>query len=202
MKRQIRQNVFETNSSSSHTVTVSKPKDNLGWKLEDYSGQKLTYGSNTYFDPAELQGKICSTSGTKFSLLFSIINEFIDNLGVPEKICEKMKGDDIKLANLPVYTWVQEFLKEKYNIDLVYGFWEDDQEFGQCYLDCDTSVVLWEIYKFAMGIDDGYTYNSYPRFYTEEKFIEVLKDEASFKEFMYKVLSNPDVVLVDEYEEL
>lgn len=201
MKRQIRQNVFETNSSSSHTVTVSKPKDNLGWKLEDYSGQTLTYEPNDYFNPEELQGERCSTSGTKFSLLFSIINEFIDTYGVPEQICEEMKGDDIKLANLPVYTWVQEFLKEKYNIDLVYGHWEDDQEFGQCYLDCDDGVVLWEIYKFAMGIDDGYTYNSYPRFYTKEKIIEVLKDEARFKEFMYKVLSNPDVVLVDEYEE-
>ena len=78
--------VFETNSSSSHSVSFGNEKPPfLNWKLEDYAARHLEFSNEpsdqvhtALFDPDNLQGRTLTSSGEKLTWLISVFGELLD----------------------------------------------------------------------------------------------------------------------------
>lgn len=197
MKVTIRNSVFETNSSSSHTFTVAKRENYMNWKLEDYRGEKMCIGDEKYnklFDPELLRNKIVHSSGCKLCFLIACLGEYLECL--EEKLFSGTKKITKKdVFGIPFMKWLKEIIKEFYQVELDYDCSSDCYPYIEpIWFEESPYDVLGEIME--MTLKDG------ERSEFRAEYVEsILNDEKLFKDFVIQFLNNEEVVVVDEYEE-
>lgn len=197
MRITIRNSVFETNSSSCHSFTVSKREKYMNWKLENYRGEKIRIGDEKYhkfFEPELLRNKIVHTSGCKLCFLIACLGEYLECL--EEKLFPKTKKiTKDNVFNLPFMRWLKEIIKEFYQVELNYDSSIDYYPYINCiWLEESPYDILGEIME--MTLKDGER-TEFRAGYVESIF----NDEKLFKNFVIQFLNNEEVVIVDEYEE-
>ncbi len=201
MKKQIRKSVFETNSSSSHTLTVQRRSDYMNWELDDFKSKQLVYESQPLFDVELLYKKDILSSGSKLAIIIGLLNSFVCDR-VTERLSpyKHIKSESFELFDLSVYGYIRDVLKEIYDIDFLWKGWTDIEPLEYLWLDESSGETLYSVMQMVLGdevniIDD----ESYYR--VENKVIEVLNNEELFKRFLKNCLTDKTIIFVSEYEE-
>lgn len=195
--KKIRKNVFETNSSSSHTISISKKEPFMNWELESFRGKTLVYRNDNLFDCSLLHNDACTTTGTKFTLLLGLLNAFIDDDDVKDMLG---LNENESVFNLDMYSWISTFLKEQFDIEFIWNNWNGNEEIDGTWLDESKGETLYKLYNYVYNINDT-TNEPRPYNYMELKIIEVLKNENDFIDFLEKFILDENVVLIDSYGE-
>lgn len=133
----IRQNVFETNSSSSHSIVIGEHK--IQGDIEIVNGilnvsdlEQFAVSSNGYSDCEII---LCDTKNKKLALAFAIIlNKIVDDTYYEGK-----------------YSKLEEQLKTQYNITEVIGeygrAWDDEGDLEELINVIDTDIPVQSIYE-------------------------------------------------------
>lgn len=200
MKLQIRQSVYETNSSSAHTFTVTKRESYMHWKLEDYKNKTIKICDPEWknlFNSEKLQNQIIHTSGCKLVFLLGILAEHLEcsaEFFVDNKLLSK---DDV--YNLPFLRWLKEEVKALHCIDLDYESGINTYPYlEEIWFDMSTYSVIAPLMREVLSQDENLSVTGMD---DKEIVRKVLNDEDLFKSFVRTWLTNDDIVVIDEYEE-
>lgn len=200
MKLQIRQSVYETNSSSAHTFTVTKREAYMHWKLEDYKNKTIKICNPEWeplFNPENLQNQIIHTSGCKLVFLIGILAEHLECSA--EFFVDNKDKTKENVYDLPFLKWIKEEVKALHCIDLDYESGIETYPYLEpIWFDMSTYSVIAPLMREVLSQND-----QLPSNYMDDKEIvrKVLNDEDLFRSFVRTWLTNDDIVVIDEYEE-
>ena len=160
MKRQIRIRVFETNSSSTHAISVSGNELNVpkslhfgcnefGWECETYKTAESrasylwTYIFNR-FSSYEHAKKEDGSSDYQLPRIYTFDQKFLDWKEHLEKICKKVGVENVTFQeSVHQRGWYDDagYIDHSYELDeFVDDLWNDDHLLEQ-YLFCDDSGI-------------------------------------------------------------
>ena len=175
MKRQIRRCVFETNSSSSHSITIYDKSNIILHDIPKDSEVVMSdnWGSETY---------VCDELG-KLNFVVKMLATIAGNKWDDDEI--EINSFD-EMINLDWFRWLAEVVKEESNTDVIY----------ECPKNWDGTYAKYPPY-YSDVFDDMYTIEDI--FTNKEP--SVMNDEAKFKERVKYIIYNPSVIIEDEEDE-
>lgn len=175
MKRQIRRGVYETNSSSTHSVSIynnSKRKfQDIPRNSEIVLDDTYEYGTDIFDELGKLNYVI--------TMLASIIERRCD--------CNELKVESFEdMINLNWFKWLSDVVKEESNTEVIYKcptFYDGRDKSYQPYY--DTTYDEYDSIETIFVGDDG----------------DTLDNEVKFKNRVKDIIYNPSVVIEDKENE-
>lgn len=175
MKRQIRIGVFETNSSSTHSVSIYNRSKLIFADIPKDSEVIIDGTHSTTTDIFDELGKL----NFIVTMLASIIERKCDYDELEVKSFEEM-------INLNWFKWLAEVVKEESNTEVVY-------KCPKNYRGEDKSSVPY--YNTTWDED-----NSIEDIFTNDNS-DVMEDETRFKKRVKNIIYNPEVIIEDKENE-
>lgn len=174
MKIQIRQNVFETNSSSTHSISISKNPDGYLINIPKDSKFKIngitSFQNCYYFDE---MGKL------------NAIAAMLENIYYNEHLDEKIEDPNFyKLVDCNYFKWLAEIIKTESNSEIEFSIPCDEYNsprYGPPYFG--------EIYDSNCMISDILTEND----------DEILTNEKKFKERIKNIIYDPEIIISSQH---
>ena len=175
MKRKIRFGVFETNSSSSHSVTIYNTKER---KYSDIPKNSTVILDDTYSSGIEIFDELGKLNFV-VTLLASIVERKHDYDEIEINSFEEM-------VNLNWFKWLAEVVKAESNTEVIY-------KCPTYYNGKEKTLVPY----YNTTYDDDYNIES---IFCDKK-LDVLIDETKFKERVKDIIYNPSVIIEDKENE-
>ena len=175
MKRQIRYGVFETNSSSTHSVSIYNKNKIIYSDIPKDSTVVLNdeYGTGT--DIIDELGKL--------NFVVTMLATIVDNKVYDEEL--EIESFE-EMINLNWFKWLAEVVKEESNTDVIYEcpkYWSGKPK---------ESVPYYEsTYDEHSSIEDIFTDDN----------PNIMDDEAKFKERIKDIIYNPSIIIEDKENE-
>jgi len=201
--------VFETNSSSSHSVSFGNEKPQyLNWKLEDYAARHLEFSNNPsdpvhaiLFDPDYIQGRTLTSSGDKLTWLISVFGRLLDYYTLkffPEKFHDN-KMDSItreEVFGMNFFKWLWEICYNHDKLKVMLEFNGNDKYFPWIqfdYYDNSPREIFENMLRDLKKLVPDLEYTDCFDFFTN--------NEERFKKSITEFLFNENFIIIDEYEE-
>ena len=173
MKKQIRHGVFETNSSSTHSVSIYKKKINTNnIPIDTVLNISTDYDRGVFYSEVD-----------KLNFIVIMLASIVENKCDYEDLEIKSFNE---MISLPWFKWLAEVVKEESNTDIIYKvptYWNGKEK---------TYVPYYET-----TYDEN---NSIEEIFTDFE-PEILTDKAKFKELVKNLIYDPTVVMEDVKEE-
>lgn len=171
MKRQIRRGVYETNSSSTHSVSIYNNSKNIPKNSEVILNDTYEYGTDIFDELGKLNYVV--------TMLASIVERKCDYDELKVKSFED-------LINLNWFKWLSDVVKEESNTEVVYKCptsWDGSDKSYQPYY--DTTYDEYDSIETIFVGDDE----------------DTLDNEVKFKNRVKDIIYNPSVVIEDKENE-
>ena len=173
-KMQIRQNIFETNSSSTHSISIKKDPDCYIINIPKDSKIKIngitSFQNCCYFDE---MGKL------------NAIAAMLENVYYHEHPDEKIEDPDFyKLVSCDYFKWLVDIIKAESNSEIEFSIPRDEYNlvrYGPPYFG--------EMYDDNSSIKDILTEND----------DEILTNEKKFKERIKNIIYDPEIVINSQH---
>lgn len=176
MKKQIRRGVFETNSSSTHAVSIRRNKKlhftDIPKNSEIVLNDSCSYNTDIYDEFGKLNYVV--------TMLASIVYERCED--------EKLKINSFEeMINLDWFKWLSDVVMEESNTKVIYKcpIWDDDENAYMPYY--DTTYDDW---------------NSIENIFIDcQSDSDILENETSFKARVREIIYDPSIVIEDKENE-
>lgn len=175
MKKQIRRGCFETNSSSTHSVSIYNRSKLIFADIPKDSEVIIDGTHSTTTDIFDELGKL----NFVVTMLASIVERKCDYNELEVKSFEEM-------INLNWFKWLAEVVKEESNTEVVYNCPKN-------YIGEDKSCVPY--YDITWDEND-----SIENIFTNDNS-DVMEDEMRFKKRIKDIIYNPEVIIEDKENE-
>lgn len=175
MKRQIRRCVFETNSSSTHSVSI-------------YNKNKIIYSdipkdSTVILNDEYDAGTDIIDELGKLNFVVTMLATIVDNKEYDEEL--EVKSFE-EMINLDWFKWLAEVVKEENNTDIIYEcpkYWSGEPKKYAPYYD-----TTWD------------EHDSIENIFTDDN-PSIMNDETKFKERVKDIIYNPSIIIEDKENE-
>ena len=176
MKKQIRRGVFETNSSSTHSVSIC---DRNKIEYSDIPKNSKIIIDDNYSTGTDIFDELGKLNFV-VTMLASIVEVRCDEDEMEIKSFEEM-------TNLNWFKWLAEVVKEESNTEVIYECprWSYSGEFKEYVPYYETT---WDEYETIEEIFTGDEYG-------------IMEDEVKFKERVRDIIYNPSIIIEDKENE-
>ena len=173
MKRQIRRSVFETNSSSTHSVSIYNKSKLM---FSDIPKNSTVVLDDTFVTPTD----ICDELG-KLNFIVRMLASMVDH-----KIYdEELEINSFKqMINFKWFKWLAEVVKEESNTEVIYK--------------CPTYSHNGKEVAYSPYYDTVYSdYDSIENIFTDDN-LDIMESETLFKERVKDIIYNKSISIGDK----
>lgn len=175
MKRQIRRSVFETNSSSTHSVSIYNRNKLM---FSDIPKDSTVVLNDTYVTPTDIYDEL-----GKLNFVVTMLATIVDNKEYDDEL--KIESFE-EMINLNWFKWLAEVVKEESNTEIIY----------ECPTYHNGEKVSYSPY-YDTTWDE---YGSIEDIFTDDN-PNIMNDEIKFKERVKDIIYNPSINIEDKENE-
>lgn len=175
MKRQIRRSVFETNSSSTHSVNIYNKSKLM---FSDIPKDSTVVLDDTFVTPTDIYDEL-----GKLNFVVTMLATIVDNKCYDDEL--EIKSFE-EMINLNWFKWLAEVVKEESNTEVIYKHptYSNGEKISYSpYYD-----TTWDEYCSIESI------------FTDDDF-DIMNDEIKFKERVKDIIYNPSINIEDKENE-
>lgn len=175
MKRQIRRSVFETNSSSTHSVSIYNRNKLM---FSDIPKDSTVVLNDTYVTPTDIYDEL-----GKLNFVVTMLATIVDNKIYDEEL--EINSFE-EMINLNWFKWLAEVVKEESNTEIIY----------ECPTYRNGEKVSYSPY-YDTTWDE---YCSIESIFTDDN-LDIMNDKIKFKERVKDIIYNPSINIEDKENE-